>query len=51
MFRDEREAGTLLSLLITGEDVGVSDEKATAVRAVGGGTSFTVFSRPCAKRG
>lgn len=50
-FRDHREAGTLLSLFIAEEDVGISDEKATAVRPVGGGTSFTVFSRPCAKRG
>jgi hypothetical protein len=51
-FRDQREAGTLLSLLIVKEDVEISDEKATVVRAVGGGgTSFTVFSRPCAKRG
>jgi len=47
-FRDQRE---LLSLLIAGEGVGISDEKATAVREVGG-TSFTMFSRPCAvKRG
>ena len=50
-FRHQREAGTLLSMLIAGEDVGISDEKATVVRTVGGGTSFTVFSRPCAKRG
>ena len=50
-FRDQREAGMLLSLFIAEEDVGISDKKATAVRAVGGGTSFTVLSRPCAKRG
>jgi len=50
-FRDQREAGMLLSLLVAKEDVGISDEKAIAVRAVGRGTSFTVFSRPCAKRG
>lgn len=49
-FRDQREAGMLLSL-IAREDVGISDEKSTVVRAVGGGTSLTVFSRPCAKRG
>jgi hypothetical protein len=52
-FRDQREAGMLLSLLVAKEDVVISDEKATAVGAVGGGTSFTVFFRPCAmaKRG
>lgn len=49
-FSDQREA-EMLSSLIAKEDVGISDEKVTAVRAVRGGTSFTVFSRPCAKRG
>jgi len=48
-FRDQQEAGMLLSLLIDREDVGISDEKATTIRAVGG-TSFTAFSRPCVKR-
>jgi len=46
-FRDQREAGMLLSLLlIDREDVEISDEKATAtIRSVvgGGGTSYTVF--------
>ena len=48
-FRDQREAGRLLSF-IAEEDVGIPDEKVTDVRAMRGETSFTVFSRPCAKR-
>jgi len=48
-FRDQQEAGILLSLLIDREDMGISDEKVTTIRAVGG-TSFTAFSRPCVKR-
>ena len=49
-FRDQREVGLLLPLLIAEGDVGISDEKASAERPVGVGTS-TVFSRPCIKRG
>jgi hypothetical protein len=50
--RDQWEAGKLTSSLLTAEEgVGVSDKKVTAVKAVGRGTSLTVFSRPCAKRG
>ena len=51
-FSDQREAGMLFSMLMDKEDVGISDEKATAVKAVPArGGTFTMFSRPCAKRG
>jgi hypothetical protein len=51
-FRDQWDAGMLMSSLIAAEeDMGISDEKVTAVRAVRRRTSLTVFSRPCAKRG
>ena len=49
-FSDQRGAGMLVSLLIARENVGICDERATAVRAVRGGPSFTVFSGPYAKR-
>lgn len=51
-FRDQWEAGILTSLMPTArEDVGlgIPDENPSAVRAVGGGTCFAVFSKPCAK--
>jgi len=50
-FKDQREVGLLLPLLIAEGDVEISDEKASADRPVGVGTSFTVISRPCTKRG
>lgn len=49
-FRDQWDAGMLMSMPIAGEDVAIFDETASAVRAVGGGSSFAVFSKPCAKR-
>jgi len=53
-YRDLLEARMLLSVHITNchrESVclGISDEKATAVWVVAGGTSFAIFSRHCAK--